>query len=69
MQYLQGLSCHLFCSFHSHFLCISVNYIGKISSTLLSKQALFRVSLPLLQVKAVSLPTKMYCMIRKGVNS
>ena len=38
-----------------------------VESTWLSKQALVRVSLPLLQEKEASLPTKVYWITRKGV--
>ena len=38
-----------------------------VESTWLSKQALVRVSLPLLQVKEASLPTNVYWITRKGV--
>ena len=38
-----------------------------LGATWLSKQALVRVSLPLLQEKEVSLPTNVYWITRKGV--
>ena len=77
-QLLKFLHIHYLCSICRGFLAtffVVFTFIffetrlARFSSTLLSKQALFRVSLPLLQVKVVSLPTKMYCMIRKGVNT